>query len=123
MSAHVFQIAIYERLLHVEAASDDIFGILQSEFVCILERQSLLEKSLLVIRQHDYYTNHQLRFQKSLLEGNTQWHIKHILQPLRKCKWNRVSQMQCIARRSSPGIQEEWLACLVPIEDLVEVPV
>jgi hypothetical protein len=69
MSAHVLQIAVYERLLHVETAGDDIFCILQSELVRILERQSLPEKCLLVIRQHDYYPNHQLRFQKVLVEG------------------------------------------------------
>jgi len=123
VSAHVVQIAVYERLLHVEAAGDDVFCILQPELVCILERESVLEKCLLVIRQHDYYPNHQLSFQKLLVEKNTQRHIKHILQPLRKCKWNRVSQMQRIARWPSPRIQEEWLACLVPIEDLVEIPV
>lgn len=69
VSAHVFQIAVYERLLHVEAAGDDVFCILQPEFVCILERESVLEKCLFVIRQHDYYPNHQLSFQEWLVEG------------------------------------------------------
>ncbi len=37
VSAHVFQIAVYECLLHVEAAGNNIFCILQPELVCILE--------------------------------------------------------------------------------------
>jgi hypothetical protein len=79
VSAHVFQIAVYERLLHVEAAGDDIFGILQPELVRILERQSLLEKCLLVIRQHDYYPIISSASKSYWWMGNTQRHIKHIL--------------------------------------------
>jgi hypothetical protein len=37
--------------------------------VRILERQSLLEECLFIIRQHDYYLKHQLRYQKLLVEG------------------------------------------------------
>lgn len=55
VSADVFQIAEYECLLYVEAASNDILCILQPELMRLLKRQFILKQRLLVIRKHNHY--------------------------------------------------------------------
>lgn len=50
-TAHEVVVAEYERLLEVEPARDDISGVLECEFVCLLGFQLVLEQELLVIWQ------------------------------------------------------------------------
>lgn len=53
-STEVGQITVDKRLLHVEAAGNDVPRVLQRELVRVLKRKLVLEKRLLVIFQGQF---------------------------------------------------------------------
>jgi hypothetical protein len=102
----VLEVAVDESLLDVEAKSNDIASVFHGEFKRSLEGEFLVEKSLLVICQHE-----------------DERHVKDLLQPACKFEGNGVAQMQTAAAGATTRVQEERLALLISIEDALEVSV
>lgn len=104
MVTEVLEIAVEESLLLVEAKRNDISSILHSIPQSLLKCQGVLEKRLLVVRQHE-----------------NQRHVKDILQPLCELERNSVSEMKTASAGTATSVEEEGLAVLVLGEDLVKV--
>ena len=50
-------------------------------------------------------------------------HVEDVGQPSGQLKWNRVADVHDVAAGAAPGVDEEGLPFLVPVEDQLEVAV
>lgn len=98
MAAQIFQVAEDERLFLVKPKGDEVLGIVHPVFQRFLERSTILEQRLLVVRQHEHQRD-----------------VKDVLQPLRELQRYSVAQVQASGTRTSTGVKEETLAALVGV--------
>lgn len=98
VAAHVLEIGVDESLLDVESHGNNILCILFGKLHSLFNSKLVLEKELLVIRQHDDQRN-----------------IEDVLEPLGKLKWNGMSNVHAIAARSAACVEEEWLPFFIVV--------
>lgn len=105
-AANIVEIGEDECLVEVEPTSNNVLGVFIGKFVNFIEFELGLHQKLFVVRQL-----------------NDQGAVKDLLQPGSKGKGNLVTHVHGAAGRSTTGVKVEWLALLITVENVVEVPV
>ena len=103
--SHKFSVLEYKRLVHVKSNGNDVFGILPSQSLTLVQFQ-VFEEELFIVSQLNY-------------QGN----IEHVLEPLGEDERDQVSHVHRVGARPPASVQEELLPRGVHVQDGVQLPV
>lgn len=103
-TAHEVEIGEYESLFGIEAESDDVFCVLEGEFLDIFDGKFFGMHEFLVVGEHDY-------------EGT----VECFLEETSEFEGGGVADVHAVAGGATAGVKVERFCTFVAVEHFVEI--